>query len=122
MRVFGWVIGAVYFIAVLMFALKNSTPVPVKLTQTIGWNDVPLVMLILGVFVAGVLAGWLAWVPQVLGLKRQIAALDRKSRRLDTLQIAERRTDQLAEAARYAGVVGDLDADTRIPPRKPGPF
>lgn len=120
MRLFGWLIGAAYFVAVLMFALNNSTLVPVKLTHALAWNDVPLVVVILGVFVAGVLAGWIAWVPQVFGLRRQIGELERQSRRLDTLQMAERRADQLADAARYAGAVGDLDAHTQAPPRRLG--
>lgn len=118
MRVIGWLFATAYFIAVLMFALKNSTLVPVRLTSTIAWNDVPLVVLILSCFFAGVLAGWFAWIPRVLRLRRQLAALERKSRRADTLELAERRTDRLADAARNAGAIGDLDADTRTPTRK----
>jgi uncharacterized integral membrane protein len=118
MRVIGWLFGAAYFVAVLMFALKNSTLVPVRFSNTIVWNDVPLVVLILSCFFAGVIAGWFAWVPQVLKLRRQFAVLERKSHRANTLDLADRRTDRLADAARNAGAIGDLDADTRTPTRK----
>ena len=118
MRVIGWLLAAAYFAAVLMFALKNSTPVPVRFTSALVWNDVPLVVLILACFFAGVLAGWFAWVPQVVRLRRQVATLQRQSRRADTLDLVERRTDRLADAARNAGAIGDLDADTRTPTRK----
>lgn len=118
MRVIGWLLGAAYFVVVLMFALKNGTLIPVRITNSIVWNDVPLVVLILSCFFAGVIAGWFAWVPGVLKLRRQLAVLERRSRRADTLELAERRTDRLADAARNAGAIGDLDADTRTPTRK----
>ena len=118
MRVIGWLLGAAYFVLVLMFALKNGTLVPVRLTNTIGWNDVPLVVLILSCFFAGVIAGWFAWVPRVIKLRRQLSLLERQSRRVDTLELTDRRTDRLANAARNAGAIGDLDADTRTPTRK----
>lgn len=118
MRVIGWLLAAAYFVAVLVFALKNSTLVPVRFTSALVWNDVPLVVLILACFFAGVLAGWFAWVPQVVRLRRQLAALERRSRHADTLDLVERRTDRLADAARNAGAIGDLDADTRTPTRK----
>ena len=118
MRVFGWLLGAAYFVAVLIFALKNATPVPVRLTQSIVWNDVPLVVVILLCFVAGALAGWLAWVPRLVRLQRQVAQLERRGARTDAAELAELRTDRLADAARNMGAAGALDADTRTPTRK----
>lgn len=118
MRVIGWLFAAAYFIVVLWFALNNSTPVPVHLSRNVVWNDVPLVVVILSCFFVGVVAGGLAWLPQVLRLQRRARSADRQAKRVSTVDFNYRRTDRLADAARNAGAAGDLEAHTRTPSRK----
>ncbi len=118
MKVIGWLFAAAYFFVVLWFALNNSTVVPVRLTRTLVWNEVPLVALILSCFFAGAVAGALALVPKMLRLRRRARAADRKAWSANTLDPAYRRTDRLADAARNAGAAGDLEAHTRTPSRK----
>ena len=118
MKVIGWLFAAAYFLLVLWFALNNSTPVPVRLTRTVVWNDVPLVVLILSCFLVGVAAGALAWLPQVLRLRRRAYSAQRQSERVSTLDLTLGRTSRLVDAARNAGAAGDLEAHTRTPSRK----
>lgn len=118
MKVIGWLFAAAYFLVVLWFALNNSTMVPVRLTRTVVWNEVPLVVLILSCFFAGVLAGALAMLPRVLRWRRRARVADRKAWSNNTVDPAARRTDRLADAARNAGAAGDLEVHTRTPSRK----
>jgi len=118
MRLIGWVLGTVYFLGVLLFALKNNMQVPVYLTKNMAWDGVPLVVLILTSFFAGVIAGWFAWVPRVMRLRKQLRSVLRQTRKASASETPERRADRIADAARSAGAVGDMDADTRTPVKK----
>lgn len=119
MRVLGWLVAAAYFVLVLWFALNNSIAVPLRLTRTLVWPDVPLVVVILLCFVAGVLAGVLAMVPKVLRQGRKQHRAGRKRAAVGPGDLPpERRADRLADAARNAGAAGDLDVHTQTPARK----
>ena len=116
MQLLGWLIRFAFFALVLWFALKNTTPVPLRLTETVGWDGVPLILIILGCLVVGVLAGAAALAPKVFRLRRQVAALSNQASRTKVAEAAaELYNDQLANAARNAGAVGQLDADTQFP-------
>lgn len=116
MQLLGWLIRLAFFAVVLWFALKNTTPVPLRLTETFGWDGVPLILIILGCLVVGVLAGAAALAPKVFRLRRQVAALSNQASRAKVAEAAaERYNDRLANAARNAGAVGQLDADTQFP-------
>jgi lipopolysaccharide assembly protein A len=69
-----WILRVVIGIILVWFALKNAQPVKL---YGIGeqWWEAPLVVMLLGVFVGGVLIGLLAWVPTVVRQRREIARL-----------------------------------------------
>jgi uncharacterized integral membrane protein len=116
MRLLGWLLGLVYFLAVLVFAVNNATPVPVRLTSQIHLGEIPLVIVVLGCFLLGIVLGLAALAPRVIRLGRRVAQLDRQARSPAFQEAAaERLGDRLASAARHAGAVGELDADTRYP-------
>jgi uncharacterized integral membrane protein len=111
MRVFGWLLALIYFVAVLIFAINNAAPVPVRLTSTITLGEVPLVVLVLVCFLLGIVLGLAALLPRVLRLKRQVAQLSRTPRATAAQEAAERLGDRLASAARSAGAVGEWEGD-----------
>ena len=47
MRLLAWMVKIGFFLLVLWFALKNTTPVPVRLTSTMTWEHVPLILVML---------------------------------------------------------------------------
>lgn len=106
-----WFGRLVFFFFALWLALENTAGVPLRLTSTLQWHDVPLVVVILACFVAGVLAGTFALLPRLIRLQR-LAARPPVPTRPETLgqQAAE---TALTRAARQAGAAGDLEYDTR---------
>lgn len=116
MQLLGWLLRFAFFALVLWFALKNTTPVPLRLTETLRWEGVPLILIILGCLVVGVLAGAAALAPKLFRLRRQVAQLSNQATRAQVAEAAaERYNDRLASAARDAGAAGQLDADTQYP-------
>lgn len=116
MKAIAWLVRLVFFAVVLWFAVKNTTPVPVKLTETLHWDDVPLIVVMLACVLIGVAAGTIALAPRLFSLRRQVAALRRQAHRATPADAAtERLADQVASAARNVGAVGELGADTRYP-------
>jgi lipopolysaccharide assembly protein A len=116
MKAIAWLIRLVFFLVVLWFALKNTTPVPVRLTERVVWNDVPLIVVMLACLVIGALAGAAALAPRLFRRRRP----SRHERELmaetaTTIQPGDLPGDRLADAARNIGAVGQLDADTRFP-------
>jgi hypothetical protein len=97
---------------VLWFALKNTMPVTVRLTESLHWDEVPLVLVILASLVLGMLLGALALAPRLYRLHRRAAAADAGSRRVQSAPVVdvELGGDRLASVARRAGAVGELDA------------
>jgi uncharacterized integral membrane protein len=115
MRAIAWFVRLIFFAVVLWFALKNTTPVPLRLTETLYWDSVPLIVVMLACVLIGVAAGTIALAPRLFGLRRQVAALRRQTERVAPADAAaERLGDRVASAARNAGAVGELDADTRL--------
>jgi uncharacterized integral membrane protein len=115
MKAISWLARLVFFAVVLWFALKNTTPVPLRLTETLYWEDVPLIVVMLACVLIGAAAGAIALAPRLFSLRRQVAALRRQSERGTPADAAaERLADQVASAARNVGAVGELDADTRL--------
>ena len=116
MQLLAWLIRFAFFAVVLWFALKNTTPVPLQLTETLRWDGVPLILVIIACLVIGVLAGAAALAPRLFRLRRQVAALSSQATRAKVAEAAaERYNDQLASAARNAGAAGQLDGDTQFP-------
>jgi len=117
MKAIAWLIRLVFFLVVLWFGLKNTTPVPVRLTERVVWNDVPLIIVMLACVLVGVLAGAMALAPRLFRGRRRLARRERDmlAEALTTIQPGELAGDRLADAARNIGAVGQLDADTRFP-------
>ena len=111
MNVIAWLLRLLFFLAVLWFALKNTMPVTVRLTETLRWDDVPLVLVMLGCLLAGMLLGAVALAPRLYRLHRRAAALHGGEKRLHAAPAAEAEVggDRLANVARRAGAVGELD-------------
>ena len=117
MRAIAWLVRLVFFLLVLWFALKNTTPVPVRLTERVVWNDVPLIVVMLACLVLGAVASAIALAPRLLRRRRRSARDDRDAlaEAMTTVQPGELPGDRLVDAARNIGAVGQLDADTRFP-------
>ena len=122
MNLLAWLLRLVFFLAVLWFALKNTMPVTVSLTETLRWDEVPLVLVMLGCFLLGMLLGAMALAPRLYRLHRRAAAAQAGEQRVSAAPSAPTAAgaDQLANAARSAGAVGALDMSdtTSAAPRR----
>jgi uncharacterized integral membrane protein len=108
MDLIAWFGRLVFFLLALWLALENTATVPLRITSSIHWQDVPLLAVILVCFVAGVLAGSLALLPRLIRLQRQLA-------RPTTTPAGEQQAAEsaLTRAARQGGAAGDLELETR---------
>jgi uncharacterized integral membrane protein len=111
MNVIAWLLRLLFFLAVLWFALKNTMPVTVRLTETLRWEDVPLVLVMLGCLLVGMLLGAAALAPRLYRLHRRAATLGSGEKRLHAAPAVEAEAggDRLANVARRAGAVGEID-------------
>ena len=111
MNVIAWLLRLLFFLAVLWFALKNTMPVSVRLSEGLRWDDVPLVLVMLACLLVGMLLGAAALAPRLYRLHRRAAAVDSGDRRTHAAPAAETEVggDRLASVARRAGAVGELD-------------
>jgi uncharacterized integral membrane protein len=112
MIIFAWLLRLLFFLAVLWFALKNTMPVTVRLTESWQWHDVPLVLVILGSLVLGMVLGAMALAPRLYRLHRRAAVADGAQRRPHPAPAADAAlgSDQLASVARRAGAVAEFDS------------
>jgi len=109
MDVIAWIGRLAFFLLALWLALENTATVPLRLSSSIEWQNVPLLAVILVCFVAGVFAGTLAMVPRVLRLRRQL--VQPAGRAAPAQQAAAELA--LTRAARQGGAAGDLELETR---------
>jgi uncharacterized integral membrane protein len=114
MNFLGWLLRLLFFLAILWFALKNTMPVTVRLSETMRWDDVPLVLVMLGCLLIGMLLGAMALAPRLYRLHRRAAAVQTGEQRVRAApaEAAEAGGDTLANVARRAGAVGELETDT----------
>ncbi|WP_459617993.1 LapA family protein [Bordetella sp. 2513F-2] len=82
MRYLVWALRLLVFIAVLMFAVKNTDPVEVKFYADYAIQNVPLIVVMLAAFVAGALFGLLLTVPAAMRRRREAMRLRREVERL----------------------------------------
>ncbi len=101
MRILTWAIRLALFILLLAFAVKNTDPVTLRFFFDSAWRA-PLVLLLLGFFVAGAL----------LGLTAAVALLLRQRRELQRL-----RQEAGLEPAQNGRGQGRGDAAAPVPPR-----
>ena len=80
MRAFAWTLRIVLFLALFLFALKNTDTVALHLYFEQMWRA-PLILVLLVFFAGGAAIGVLATLATVFRQRREIAALRRELRR-----------------------------------------
>jgi uncharacterized integral membrane protein len=110
MRIVGWIVKLGFFLLVLWFALKNTAPVPVRLTSTLTLDHVPLILVMLACLALGALLGALALALPIYRMRREVSALRRQA---PVEAAADASGDRLAQAARDAGAVADVAGGPR---------
>ncbi len=110
MKLAAWLLKLGFFLLVLWFALKNTTPVPVRLNSELVWEHVPLIVVMLVCVALGALFGALALSLPIYKMRREVAQL----RRLNPLPpTSESSAERMASAARQSGAVAELGSGDR---------
>ena len=110
MKLAAWVLKLGFFLLVLWFALKNTTPVPVRFTSELVWEHVPLIVVMLVCVALGALLGALALSLPIYKMRREVSQL----RRLNPLpSTQEAAAERMANAARQSGAVAELGTGER---------
>ena len=78
MRYLVWALRLLVFVAVLMFALKNTDPVTVRFYADHLVTEVPLIVVMLACFVIGTIFGLLLTVPAGMRRRRELARVRRE--------------------------------------------
>ena len=73
-----WLLRALLFIALLLFALKNTDPVTLHFYLDQSWQA-PLVLVLLAFFALGAVLGVLACLTKLFAQRREILALKREA-------------------------------------------
>jgi uncharacterized integral membrane protein len=100
-----WTIRIGFFLLVLWFALKNTTPVPVRLTSSLTWDHVPLILVMLACIALGALLGALSLAVPIYRMRREVAILRQQS---PVPSSAETAGDRMTSAARQSGAVAEI--------------
>ena len=74
LRYIAWLLRALLFVALLLFALKNTEPVTLRLYLDHTWQA-PLILIILAFFALGAVLGVLACFTKLFAQRREILAL-----------------------------------------------
>lgn len=109
MRYFIWVLRLLVFVIVLLFALKNTEPVQVNFFAEHIIQDVPLIVVMLGAFILGL----------VLGLLLMIGAIMRRRRENNRLRREIDRLQERLELSGQAGVTAPAVAPETVAPLAP---
>jgi len=83
MRYVVWALRLVIFVLILLFALKNTGPVDVAFFADHVITDVPLIVVMLILFVAGVFFGLLLAAPSIMRRRREVKKLKRELAQLE---------------------------------------
>ncbi len=105
MTLLSWIVKVGFFLLVLWFALRNTTPVPVRLTADIGWDHVPLILVMLACVAVGALLGALALALPIYRMRREVQHLRGSSQQEPG---SETEADRMASAARQSGAVVEV--------------
>lgn len=109
MRLLAWLVKIGFFLLVLWFALKNTTPVPVRLTSTVTWDHVPLILVMLACVAVGALLGALALALPIYRMRREVTTLRQQA---PVPLGAELVADRMTSAARQSGAVAEVSGET----------
>ena len=106
MRLLAWLIKLAFFLLVLWFALKNTTPVTLHFTSSLSWQNIPLILIMVACLAVGALLGALALALPIYRIRRELVHLKRQV----VAPGAPSTEETVATAARRSGAVGGLDA------------
>ena len=110
MKLLAWLVKLGFFLLVLWFALKNTTPVPVRFSADFTLDRVPLIVVMLICVAAGALLGALALAAPIYRMRREVM-------RLRAAIPVPAEPDVAAErglsAARQSGAVAELGTGDR---------
>ena len=111
MRLLAWLVKLGFFLLVLWFALKNTTPVPVRFSADFVLEGVPLIVVMLLCVALGALLGALALALPIYRMRREV------TRVRATTAVRPAPPEAMAErdlsAARQSGAVAELGAGDR---------
>jgi uncharacterized integral membrane protein len=110
MKLLGWLVKLGFFLLVLWFALKNTTPVPVRFSADIAWDSVPLILVMLVCVAIGALLGALTLALPIYRMRREVARLRSTVPLPPTPEAA---AERVANAARQSGAVAELGGERR---------
>ena len=110
MKLLAWLVKLGFFLLVLWFALKNTTPVPVRFSADFSLDRVPLIVVMLICVAVGALLGALALALPIYKMRREVM-------RLRTAAPVVLEPDAIVErglsAARQSGAVAELGPGDR---------
>ena len=110
MKLAAWLLKLGFFLLVLWFALKNTTPVPVRFNSELVWEHVPLIVVMLVCVAVGALLGALALSLPIYKMRREMTQLRRSGALPST---PESSAERMASAARQSGAVAELGSGER---------
>lgn len=110
MKLLAWLVRLGFFLLVLWFALKNTTPVPVRFSADFVWDNIPLIVVMLVCVAIGALLGALALALPIYRMRREVARLQSE---IPLAPTAEAEAERMAIAARQSGAVAELGAGER---------
>ena len=84
-KVLAWLLRALLFIALLLFALKNADPVTLRFYLDQSWQA-PLILVLLAFFALGAALGVLACMTKLFAQRREILALKREAQARPTTE------------------------------------
>lgn len=77
LRYLFWLLLSLLFVLLLLFAVRNTTPVRLRFFFDQGW-DVPLIVLLLCFFVIGACLGVIASLERIFRQRRELLALKKE--------------------------------------------
>jgi putative membrane protein len=110
MRLLAWLVRLGFFLLVLWFALKNTTPVPVRFSADFTLDRVPLIVVMLICVAAGALLGALALALPIYKMRREVVRLRAAAPAVAEPEVFAERG---LSAARQSGAVAELGAGDR---------
>jgi uncharacterized integral membrane protein len=110
-----WLVRIAFFCVVLWLASRNLSPVTVRFSESIAWDGIPLIVVILTSLLVGAFAGVLAMAPRLYRLRRQLTAEQARQRaaapRPANAGPGPATISGMVHVARHAGAVGQFDSD-----------
>jgi uncharacterized integral membrane protein len=110
MKLLAWLVKLGFFLLVLWFALKNTTPVPVRFTADVTLDRVPLIVVMLICVAVGALLGALALALPIYRMRREVGRLRATA---PVAAEAEVSAERGLSAARQSGAVAELGGGDR---------